>query len=183
MSFDLLAEAQNDGFRVTRKSTSRHGQYNGPCILPTCSGAGRDRLRIQPNIGEFGWFACSVCGQKGNGVNWLMLMRGMSKNEALKAVGWRPKDGSTPRFAIPKSVITTCSTHKAPPEDWQTTGKAFVQWCKDTLWSEQGQDALDYLHSRGFTDDTIKAVELGYNPTRRGMSNNWGVGPWHFLAE
>ena len=58
-----------------------------------------------------------------------------------------------------------------------------MQWCKDTLWSEQEQAALDYLYSRGFTDETIKAAGLGYNPTRSEMKNKWRVGRGHFLAK
>src|SRR5205807_7831808 len=43
------------------------------------------------------------------------------------------------------------------------------------LWSEQGKDALEYLHSRGLKDKTIKEAQLGYNPAemkRPGMK--WG---------
>jgi hypothetical protein len=95
MEFNLLAESIKDGFQPIKKSTSRGGQWNGACILPSCNGQGRDRLRIQPNKGEYGWFICSMCGTSGTGIDWLILKRGYSMNEALRTVGWKPKDGST----------------------------------------------------------------------------------------
>src|SRR5947207_1582032 len=106
MTFNLLAESITDGFSPIRKAMSRGGQWNGPCILPTCNGQGRDRLRIQPNRGEYGWFACSQCGETGTGIDYLILARGYSMNEALKTVGWKAKDGSTPRFAVPRYVLS-----------------------------------------------------------------------------
>src|SRR5260370_36118657 len=105
MTFDLLIEMERDGFRESRKSNSRSGQHNGPCILPSCNGLGNDRLRVQPNQGEYGWFACSQCNTKGTGIDYLMIKRGYTKQQALTAVGWKPKDGSTPHFVVPKHVL------------------------------------------------------------------------------
>src|SRR5437762_5507662 len=116
MGFDLLAEAEFDGFRAIRKSNSRQGQYNGACLLPGCSGTGTDRLRIQPNQGDYGWFACSVCGGKGNGIDWLMQVRSMGKNEALQYVGWQPRDGSTPNLTRPKNILDQCLARRS--EQW-----------------------------------------------------------------
>lgn len=165
MDFNLLAESRKDGFSPIRKSTSRGGQWNGACILPSCNGLGHDRLRIQPNKGDYGWFFCSVCSASGTGIDWLIIKRGWSKNEALKYVGWKPRDGSTPRFAIPRHALTgdIHPTHEAPREEWQSSAKAFVTYCEGILWSEQGHYALEYLRARGLKDETIKAARLGYN--------------------
>ena len=167
MEFNLLAESIKDGFHPIKKSTSRGGQWNGPCILPSCNGTGRDRLRIQPHKGEYGWFICSVCGTSGTGIDWLIIKRGYSMNEALKMVGWKPKDGSTPRFTIPRHVLTgdIHPTHQAPCQAWQSSAEAFVKYCEDILWSDKGRWVLEYLRSRGLKDETIKAAQLGYNPT------------------
>ncbi len=196
MESNLLAEMQQDGFRGKRKSTSRGGEWQGPCILPGCGGLGRDRLRVQPNVGSYGYFECRVCGQRGSLVDYLMLKRGYSKQQALAAVEWKPKDGSTPQLLIPKSVLSgqIYPTHEAPCQEWQTPAKAFVKYCMETLWSEKGVQALEYLRSRGFKDETIKAAQIGYNPAemvRQGAK--WGrtgkvilkqgiVIPW-FLGE
>lgn len=177
MTFDLLAEMERDGFSASRKANSRSGQYNGPCILD-CGGLGNDRLRVQPNYGDYGWFACSVCGIKGTGIDYLMVKRGWSKHEALKYVGWKPRDGSTPKFIIPRNILAgeVNPTHEAPCQEWQTSAKAFVKYCMDILWSEQGHQALDYLRGRGFMDETIKTAQLGYNPTKlRQSADKWGL--------
>src|SRR5205823_5482648 len=49
MPADLLALVEHDGFQSVRKSTSRGGQYNGPC--PWCQGT--DRFRVQPHYGTY----------------------------------------------------------------------------------------------------------------------------------
>jgi 5S rRNA maturation endonuclease (ribonuclease M5) len=165
MSFDLLAEMERDGFSHVRKASSCGDQYNGHCILD-CGGIGHDRLRVQPNYGAYGRFACTICGCKGSGVDYLMLKRGMAKNDALKAVGWKPKDGSEPHYTIPRHVLNgkIPATHDAPGEKWQSSGRAFTEYCESVLWSDQGIAALEYLHSRGLRDETIKLARIGYNP-------------------
>jgi 5S rRNA maturation endonuclease (ribonuclease M5) len=185
MTFDLLAEMERDGFSSSRKSTSRSGQYNGHCIF-SCGGLGNDRLRVQPNYGDYGWFACNVCGTKGTGIDYLMVKRGWSKQEALQYVGWKPRDGSEPKFIIPRHVLAgeVNPTHEAPCGKWQTSAKAFVKYCQDTLWSEQGQDALDYLRGRGLKDETIKVAQLGYNPAKlRQSAEKWGLKKHNILAQ
>lgn len=185
MTFDLLAEMERDGFSTSRKSTSRSGQYNGHCIF-SCGGLGNDRLRVQPNYGEYGWFACNVCETKGTGVDYLMIKRGWSKNEALKYVGWKPRDGSEPKFIIPRHVLTgeVNPSHEAPCQAWQTSAKAFVKYCMDKLWSEEGQEALNYLRSCGLKDETIKMAQLGYNPAKlRQSADKWGLKRHSILAQ
>ncbi|OLB42780.1 MAG: hypothetical protein AUH05_06530 [Ktedonobacter sp. 13_2_20CM_53_11] len=166
MESNLLAEMQTDGFRGKRTATTRGGEWHGPCILPGCGGLGKDRLRVQPYAGKHGYFECRVCGAKGSLVDYLMIKRGYTKQYALSEVGWKPQDGSTPRVLIPKEALSpkTYPTHAVPSPQWQTTAKAFLQYCADILWGGKGQEALDYLRSRGLKDNTIKAAGLGYNP-------------------
>jgi len=185
MEFNLLAEMQRDGFSIARKSHSRGGQYNGPCILG-CGGLGNDRLWVQPNFGDYGWFRCSVCNAKGSGVDYLMMKRNYTKQQALSAVGWKPKDGSEPQFLIPKSVLSgqIYPTHEAPSAKWQETAKGFVDYCTTALWDERGQQALEYLRSRGLKDETIKAARIGYNPAKmRQSADKWGMKQHSMLAQ
>src|SRR5271169_3933778 len=144
MRFDLLAEMERDGFSSSRKSTSRSGQINGNCIFG-CGGLGKDRLRVQPNYGDNGWFICEHCNTKGTSIDYLMIKRGKSKNEALAEVGWKPKDGSEPKLLVPKSMQEVVSTHNPPSKSWQESARAFTQYCEGILWSDLGQAALEYL--------------------------------------
>jgi 5S rRNA maturation endonuclease (ribonuclease M5) len=72
-----------------------------------------------------------------------------------------------PHFTIPRHVLTgdIHPTHQSPADDWQASGKAFVEYAVNLLWSEQGEPALEYLRGRGLKDETIKSAQLGYNPT------------------
>lgn len=171
MEMDLLALAEQDGFRTVRKSMSRGGQFNGPC--PFCGGT--DRFRIQPNHGTYGWFACNQCGKKGNTVDYLMEKRGYSKRDALQAVGWVPKDGSPLQPQIPHSALEERPQWNEPPERWQEGAIGFYQDAQRMLWSKRGEVALRYLRRRGLKDDTIRKAVLGYNPREHyGTARDWG---------
>lgn len=128
---DLLALIEQDGFKAVRTSTSRGGQYNGPC--PWC--CGEDRFRVQPHQGRYGWYACSQCGRTGNAIEYLIAKRGLSKYEALQTVGWKPGEESDLPFLTPESARADRPQWNAPPERWQQATHAFVCSCQETLWS------------------------------------------------
>jgi DNA polymerase I len=186
MEKDLLALAEEDGFTVDATSRSRGGQWNGPC--PFCGG--KDRFRIQPYQGTYGWFACNQCGRKGSAIDYLILKRGFSKRDALAMVGWTPKDSNPLRLQIPGGMLDERPQWDEPPQRWQEGALEFCQRCQRVLWSERGRDALAYLRQRGLTDATIKAAQLGYHPHETyGPARVWGravrlpqgiVIPWFF---
>ncbi len=188
---DLLALVEEDGFRVVQKSQSRGGQYNGPCPFEGCGGT--DRFRIQPYQGRYGWFACNQCGRKGSAVDYLMLKRGMTKQEALTVVGWMPKDGSEPGMILPRSAYNERPQWNEPPERWQEGATALYRRCQRCLWSDQGREALAYLQRRGLTENTIKTAMLGYHAKEAyGSAQEWGrpvklpqgiVIPWFFQGK
>lgn len=168
----LLALVEQDGFKAVRKSTSRGGQLNGSC--PFCK-QGHDRFRVQPEHGPYGWYACSVCDRRGNAITYLMEMRGFTKQEALLAVGWKPKDGSEPHFTVPASALDERPQWDEPGERWQYAAHDFACACQKTLWSDAGRAALDYLRARGLKDGTIKFAMLGYHPHEAyGAAHTWG---------
>lgn len=59
---------------------------------------------------------------------------------------------------------------------------AVAEWCATYLWTAHGLPALEYLRSRGFTDQTIHDARLGYHPPTWGFAKtgdaaqDWGVG-------
>jgi DNA primase len=174
MRYDLLAEIEQDT-RLKRTSSSRGGQYNGPC--PWCGGL--DRFRVQPHYGAYGFFACNQCRRSGTAIDYLMLRRGYSKQYALATVGWKPKDGRNPSYSIPYYAQQSCPHWEEPPEQWQHAAMAFYQACQRALWSERGRAALDYLRRRGLSDETIRKASLGYHPGQwRAPANQWGRRTW-----
>jgi hypothetical protein len=104
-----------------------------------------------------------------------MEKRGYSKHEALLAVGWKPKDGSEPRFLAPAFVTDPRPQWDEPPERWQRAARDFYRACQEILWSDAGRAALDYLRGRGLTDNTIRYAMLGYHPHEEyGAAHQWG---------
>jgi DNA polymerase-1 len=173
MSCDLLTLLEQDGFRVVRTSTSRGGQYNGPCPFEGCGG--RDRFRVQPNHGAYGWFACNQCGRKGSAIDYLILKRGLPKRDALAMVGWKPKEERGPQWVCPDSAQRERPQWNEPPQEWQRGATRFYRLCQRLLWSERGKGALAYLRQRGFTDTTIREALLGYHPCETsGPAKEWG---------
>ena len=171
MKLDFLAEVLCDT-TVTRRSSSRGGQYNGPC--PWC--AGTDRFRVQPNYGAYGWFVCTHCDRKGSAIDYLMLKRGMSKREALALVGWTPKEERQSSGVLPGAALQELASWQEPPEIWQRAARTFYQRCHSILrFASEGRSALDYLHRRGLTSETISTAMLGYHPLETtGTAKEWG---------
>jgi hypothetical protein len=168
---DLLALVEEDGFRAAQKSSSRGGQYNGPC--PWCGGT--DRFRVQPQYGNYGFFACNQCQRSGSGIDYLMLKRGLSKWEALLAAGWKPKGQASAPFTLPEAAYNARPQWNEPHRQWQEAATAFYRASQRVLWSPRGKVALDYLRRRGLTDMTIQRARLGYHPTETyGLAKDWG---------
>lgn len=170
--FNLLEEAVADGFSYIRKSKGNvHGQYNGPCIIPSgCGGAGRDRLRIQPNVGKYGRFVCSICGTSGSGIDWLMLVRRMSKFEVLTYVGWQPADGSPLHTPQPKQgSADLCLSEKS--EKWRINAFNLARLSH----AKMNDETRTYLHERGITNEMIMLYALGlYDHYHKTDKRAWG---------
>ena len=174
MTYDLLAEITQDT-RLKRTSSSRGGQYNGPC--PWCGGT--DRFRVQPHYGRYGFFACNQCRRSGTAIDYLMLRRGCSKQRALATVGWEPQDGRRLPEHIPHSARQSRPGWEEPSEQWQRAATDFYQACQRALWSCVGLPALDYLRGRGLSDETICKAALGYHPGPfRAPASQWGRTTW-----
>ena len=151
----LLDLVKEDNFTIAWESSSRDGQFNGPCPFPGCGGT--DRFRVQPYHGRYGWFACNQCGRKGTAIDYLMQKRGFSKGKALHIVGWTPSGEDEETLEIPAYIQRgEYPKWNEPPSCWQETARAFIHYCCDVLWSPEGQQALAYLQQRGLTEQTIK---------------------------
>lgn len=109
-------------------------------------------------------YKCFGCGKSGNAINFLMEMEKYSYVEALRALA--------ARYNIEVEETATSPEYK---QQQQTSESLFIinkfaqEFFTDTLLNtEDGRDiALSYLQSRGFTEDTIKKFQLGFNPESR----------------
>jgi hypothetical protein len=103
----------------------------------------------------------------------------------------RPRNGTAPFYwcrqcahhapAQPSQHAPQSHSVRTLTDDEQKSAQfgytAVATWCADQLWTPEGAEALAYLRSRGFTDDTIRELRFGWH------LDTWrdGVGPvlWH----
>jgi DNA primase len=134
------------------------GEYAGPC--PFCDG--KDRFRVWPeqNKEKGGSYWCRQCGKKGDGIQFLRDTEGISYPEALERLGMdadRMKNKNNT-----SSVVQPVFGHKK----YQVPDQSLAKKYHDNLWDQN--DALEYLISRGFSEDTIRTFLLGYAQNKRG---------------
>mgnify|MGYP001466241632 FL=1 len=109
-------------------------------------------------VWEDGYRCFGACDTSGDAIDWLMNYRRLSFAEAASVLGERIDD--KPR--IERKCLKSPSE---PPEwNWQRRAECVVSQAEDTLWSDVGEPALNYLIGRGLTTRTIRAARLGYVP-------------------
>jgi DNA primase len=104
-------------------------------------------------------FRCfGACATSGDALDWLTRYRRLSFVEALLAL-------SEPAATSEPSERKCLKSPSEPPDwDWQHRAERIVSRAEETLWSEVGEPALNYLTGRGLTTRTIRAARLGYVP-------------------
>lgn len=126
-------------------------------------------------------FRCfGKCQVSGDVFDWLQRYRRLSFQEALRALGEAPR--SAPRLAANRPAPPA----EPPPSEWQVAARQVVEQAEETLWSCQGEQALDYLTGRGLAGETIREAHLGVVPggyrqwrTIAGLSVPCGITlPW-----
>ena len=129
-------------------------EYAGPC--PGCHGT--DRFHVQPHKRDGGAWMCRNCWPAedrgwGDGIEYLRQFRNMTFSEAKRFL---EGDETTPHYTTaPKNPVFSTP-------DWQRKVSVFVEKACARLWTDEGRVALDYLHARGLTDETMRKSKLGY---------------------
>jgi DNA primase len=114
-----------------------------------------------------GWRCFGACGRGGDILDWLQRYRGLSFTDACAVLGangntLRPLPRCKRRYEVPQA--------QPPDDDWQRQARYVVTLAMEQLWSPDGEPALDYLHRRGLTSETIQNARLGLIP---GMYWEW----------
>jgi len=176
MTDDILALIQQESGLSFKKVAATHGgEYAGPC--PWCGG--NDRFLIWPKY-KGGRYWCRGCEKKGDGIQFIRDMHGLTFGEACERLGItrgvyrrrRKMPVSTPErpFFKPKKS-------EPPPELWTQKAAAFLKYSQEKLWTTpEGRTALEFLQAKGLTEATIRHAGIGFNPSdlyrdRRG----WGL--------
>lgn len=104
-------------------------------------------------------FYCFGCGAGGDAVTFIKKIENLDYIDALKYLA--DKAG----LQLPQDGFDN-SLSKKRRHVYQVNREA-AQYFYSYLYSDEGTDGLDYYHSRGLTDHTIKKFGLGYAP------NSW----------
>jgi len=162
---DLLAIC-GQYVELKKVATTGGGEYAGAC--PFCGG--KDRFRVQPYAQPRPVWFCRNC----TGALWDTVIGFIAKRDYLdthkradleeickRAIGGEVPTTATRIKPIPKPPQ---AADKPPGDDWQAAARQVVAACGVYLWTPGGAKALEYLHWRGLTDETIKRARLGFVP-------------------
>lgn len=142
----------------------RPGEHCGPC--PFCR-EGTDRFLIFTGQGKdgAGRYLCRVCGQKGDSIQFLRDLDGMSYKEATDALGLDlsariHRAGPAAPPAPPPVFAPTPAI--MPSAAWQEKAGAIVDYAAGQL--DKNREAQAWLFERGISPFTIEDYKLGWLP-------------------
>ena len=118
---------------------------------------------------------CFSCGRSGDAITWMRERRGLDFRAACEALGnghdLPALQGSTSQRERPRLRQAT-----KPATSWSEAAERVCATAERTLWAEDAKPAREYLHGRGFTDETIGQWRLGWNPTDQYFApEQWGL--------
>lgn len=90
-------------------------------------------------------------------IDWLANRAGMTPDRPLPPVTRKPQPPRPTHVPLDPTVIR------------------YAQACERILWASAGAPVRDWLHDRGFNDDTIRANHLGADPGRHMMRRTRGL--------
>ncbi len=108
---------------------------------------------------ERGFYHCFGCGAGGTVFNFMMKIEGLSFPEAIRSLATRygvslPEQKYDGPAAAERDALSRAN---------QTAAEFYAH----VLWNtDDGEQARDYLHSRGITVETARAFMLGFSPAR-----------------
>ncbi|MBM4274065.1 MAG: bifunctional 3'-5' exonuclease/DNA polymerase [Deltaproteobacteria bacterium] len=161
-----------DDIKATKQSNTNGGEYASAC--PWCGG--KDRFRIWPGQGR--WW-CRQCQKTGDAITYLKDFRQMSYPEACRFLGREPGSrGSLGKLPeLKESPSWSPAPPKTPPPTiWQDRAGALVKNTSQALWSDQGVVMRKWLEKRGLKPETLRALQLGFNPQDLYLPRpDWGL--------
>ena len=160
----LLALAERDT-TLRRVAGSEGGEYAGAC--PFCGG--RDRFRVQPAAHR--WL-CRHCteGKWQDVIAYVMRREACDFRRACELLGAAETLPTRPTHIAPQPTPAGPPESSPPLAEWQAKACEVMAACEGALWAVEGQQARDWLHRRGLSDDTLRHWRIGYWP---GDSHEW----------
>lgn len=104
-----------------------------------------------------GFYHCFGCGASGNAISFVMQIQKMNYREALEELA------NMAGMQVPEFRKISPEKIQERENDYQLLAKA-SDYFHQQLFSENGRQALNYLHQRGINLQTIKEFALGFAP-------------------
>lgn len=178
----ILDLIQNETNIVLRKASTAGKEYHGPC--PWCGDDGKgsksDRFIIWPAEGRY---LCRRCGKKGDDIQFIREYKNMGYTEACEYLHYGTNIIHHNHHNHHNDNIHHINHNheqplQPPSSAWLSQALPFLLSCQESLWTDAGARALDWLRGRGLTDTTIRAAGLGYCDHDRYVEREaWGLSP------
>ena len=143
----------------TRLHRVASNEYAGPC--PGCGGDDRFHVNLRKRGGRSG-FMCRYCWPAeskgwGDEIDYLRHFKGMDFHASKMHLGLAEPVNGVLSHVKPMQVATA----GFKSESWQSLAREVADSAVERLWTPEGRAGLDYLRSRGLTDETIHKARLG----------------------
>ena len=164
---------------ITDHSRNQRDQY----ICPFCGSGtgphGTGAFTVFPDH----HFKCFSCGETGDIIDLIQAHEHLTKTEATRRALdlFSVPSGSDFRKGPDRIQVKTGPKRSqarkpiAPPVEWQRAIMPIVDRAAAVIFEEKGSAALEYLHSRGIDNRTIKEQHIGYIPPISDISNTWNI--------
>ena len=149
---EILELVLQDGLVPKRVAVTNGGEYHSPC--PACGG--RDRFIIWSAKNRY---YCRRCGKTGDVIQYLRDFHDLSFKKACLKAKIDPKPRST--VNVKKQAVFVPLKSNLPNYQWQYKASEFVLNCHQCLLN--APEAISLLLKRGFSIDSIKKFQLGWN--------------------
>ena len=117
---------------------------------------------------EKGFYHCFGCGEHGDIISFTMKSNNIGFVEAIKELA-NQAGIKMPEYK-PKSAEQV-----AREENYFQIVEQATQIYQKKLFEPEGQEALNYIHKRGFSDEMIKKYRLGYAPKNTLIANKFAT--------
>lgn len=115
-------------------------------------------------------FCCfGACQRQGDALDWLQAYRHLSLAEAVAVLEQALPTSTQPIQDFPRRG------GEVPPELWQAQVGELMGLAQETLWSEEGEGARDYLRQRGLQTDTLRRAGIGLVTTQKQGWQRWRI--------
>lgn len=113
-------------------------------------------------------YHCFGCGEGGNVISFIMEYEKLNFPEALERLA------DNAGIELPEMSSTAGKERKQSAGPLYKANEFAMRLYERALQSEQGEEALDYLRGRGYSEETLKAFRVGFAPDAWDTIVTWG---------